>query len=225
MSGKILCKLTDEHGRTRGDTQWGPGVTHTNPGTGDLCSVGWIHYYEHPLLAVLLSPAHTNFKNPQLWQVEVSGRIKEDCGLKCGATSVTTIHRLPLPIVSDEQRIRFAILGALNVYEDQRFVAWAQDWLSGKDRSEESAISVRDKILRSWEAVWPVLTRDGKMAGIATLAAIQSEVRAATAVEVTAKVAARSGKPLDLIALAEQACQYYYSSPKSSAKPSGKDNL
>jgi hypothetical protein len=38
-----LYKLTDEHGQTRGGTQWGEGVTHTATGTGtELCSDGWI---------------------------------------------------------------------------------------------------------------------------------------------------------------------------------------
>jgi len=49
---KVNCKLTDEHNRTCNNTQWGENVTYTAPGTGDLCTGGWIHYYDSPLLAV-----------------------------------------------------------------------------------------------------------------------------------------------------------------------------
>lgn len=38
-----LYKLTDSHGRTYNDTQWGPGVTHEASGEGELCGPGWLH--------------------------------------------------------------------------------------------------------------------------------------------------------------------------------------
>ena len=50
-----LYKLTDGDGQTRGGTQWGPGVSHSGTGKGELCGPGWIHAYEHPLIAVLLN--------------------------------------------------------------------------------------------------------------------------------------------------------------------------
>lgn len=38
-------KLTNQDGCTWGDTQWGPGVTHTAEGDGTgVCSNGVIHY-------------------------------------------------------------------------------------------------------------------------------------------------------------------------------------
>ena len=38
-----LYKLTDSRGKTWGDTQWGPGVSHSGTGEGELCGSGWIH--------------------------------------------------------------------------------------------------------------------------------------------------------------------------------------
>src|SRR5690554_5166757 len=63
-----LYKLTDEHGKTHGNTQWGPNVTHFGTGKGELCGPGYIHAYEHPLIAVLLNPVHGYFKNPRMWE-------------------------------------------------------------------------------------------------------------------------------------------------------------
>ena len=65
-----LYKLTDENGQTRGGTQWGPGVSHSGTGCGGLCSPGWIHAYEHPLVAVLLNPIHGKFRQPRMWEAE-----------------------------------------------------------------------------------------------------------------------------------------------------------
>ena len=101
---RILCKLTDSKDKTRNNTQWGENITHTATGKGDLCSNGWIHYYDSPLLAVLLNPIHGNFKSPNLWKVKVGDIVKKDNGLKFGTTSLTTLKRVELPIITMEQR-------------------------------------------------------------------------------------------------------------------------
>ena len=67
-----LYKLTDGDGQTMSGTQWGPGVSHSGTGEGELCGPGWIHAYEHPLIAVLLNPIHANIQNPRLWEAEES---------------------------------------------------------------------------------------------------------------------------------------------------------
>jgi hypothetical protein len=112
---KQPCKLTDKNDKTKNNTQWGEGVTHTTSGEGDLCTFGWIHYYDSPLLAVLLNPIHGDFQKPHLWKVKVDGRIKEDHGLKFGATSLTTLKRIELPEITTEQRVIFGILCAVEV--------------------------------------------------------------------------------------------------------------
>lgn len=131
-----VYKLTDEHGQTHGGTQWGENVTHTAPGRGDLCGPGWIHAYSDPLLAVLLNPIHAGFEHPRLWECEADVG-KDDHGCELGCTSLTTLRELPLPEVTTEQRVRFAILAAKQVCTDERWLAWAEGWLSGQDRSYE----------------------------------------------------------------------------------------
>ena len=58
----IGYKLTNENHETYNGTKWGPGVTHETDGHGELCGSGWLHYYDDPLLAVLLNPIHANFQ-------------------------------------------------------------------------------------------------------------------------------------------------------------------
>lgn len=138
-----LYKLTDQYDRTYDDCQWGEGVTHTTSGKGDLCGPGWIYAYTDPLLAVLFNPIHANFRNPHLWEAE--GEIgKNDHGMKVGCTQLTTIHCVPLPKITIEQSVRFAILATKQVYSDVAWNCWADRWLNNSDRSEETA----------WETAW-----------------------------------------------------------------------
>src|SRR5271157_1206273 len=121
-----LYKLTDSINCTLGDTQWGENVTHTatGPADGDLCSSSWIHAYESPLLAILLNPIHANFVSPQLW--EATGKIKKrDHGLKVGCRRLKTLRQIPLPKITIEHRVRFAILCSIAVYKDKSFLLWA----------------------------------------------------------------------------------------------------
>ena len=198
-----LYKLTDANGRTRNNTQWGEGVTHTatgNVGKG-LCSDAYIHAYENPLIAVLMNAAHANFDNPRMYECE--GEISERDGqLKCGCRTLTTIREIPLPIVTVTQKVAFAILCVLDVYSEPSFVAWANDWLTGKDRSADAAA-----------AAWA----EAEAARDAAAAAARDAAAAAWAVAAWAEAAAEAAawaaraseeKPIDFIALAEQAMNY-----------------
>ena len=137
MVEQTLYKLTNENGCTFGCTRWGPGIKNVATGDQrqDLYSDGWIHAYESPLLAVLMNPLHAAFQNPKLW--EARGVIgKREGQLQCGCRTVTTIRELPLPAVTEEQRIRFAIYCALAVSTNEYFITWAHNWLNGVGRSE-----------------------------------------------------------------------------------------
>lgn len=128
----MLWKLTDQQWRTRAgeynETLWGPGVTHTASGEGDLCGPGWLHAYTSPELAVLLNPIHAALSDPVLWRAE--GEIgKSDRGLKVGTKSLTTIEIVPRPVITIGQRVKFGILCALQTYKEPKFVAWAEGWL------------------------------------------------------------------------------------------------
>lgn len=117
--------------------EWGAGYTATGPGT-KLCSPDVIHAYTHPLLAVLLNPIHADYPNPKLWRCE-GDVVADDHGLKVGVKTLTTIEEIPLPVVTTEQRVKFAILCAKQVCKDEKWNDWADKWLSGEDRAAAEA--------------------------------------------------------------------------------------
>jgi hypothetical protein len=147
-----LYKLTDAQGRTRAgydnELTWAVGVTHTAKGKGtELCTDGVIHAYEHPLLAVLLNPIHANFNPATMRLFAAEGEIVAREGqLKCGVKSLTIVEEIPVPTMTTEQRVKFAILCAKEVCKDSTWNAWADKWLSGEDRSEARAARA------AWEA-------------------------------------------------------------------------
>lgn len=147
-----LYKLTDKQGQTRNDTQWGENVTHSGTGEGEMCGPGYIHAYTDPVLAVMLNPIHANFSNPRLW--EADGEVVKNDGLKIGCVSLTTLREIPLPAVTLEQRTRFGILCALEVYSEPSFVRWAERYLDGTDRSKDSAAEATRAATRAAWAAW-----------------------------------------------------------------------
>jgi len=133
-------KLTTQEGKTKNKTQWGENVTHEATGDikQDLCSDAWIHAYTHPLLAVLMNPVHANIENPIHWEGKGEGEAKFE-PLKCGFRKFTTLRQIPLPEVTNVQKVAFGILCAKEVYKDSSWNQWADKWLSGEDRTKSSA--------------------------------------------------------------------------------------
>ena len=200
---KMLCKLTNENNQTKNNTQWGENITHTTSGNGGLCSNGWIHYYDSPLLAVLLNPIHGNFKSPHLWKIKVEGKIKNDKGLKYGATSVTTIKKIPLPEITLEQKIIFGILCSMEIYKNDKFHEWGKHWIDGTDRSKKSAAAAYAAYAAAYAAA------DAAAAAYAAYAAADAAADAAYAAAYAADAAAYAAAyVIDLHAIALKAISY-----------------
>ena len=188
-----LYKLTDAQDQTKNATQWGTGITHTTNGEGDLCGPGWLHAYEDPLLAVLHNLIHGNFKAPHLWEAEGAGEVLRDGQMKIGVTRLTTVKRIDLPTISTVQRTAYAILCGKEVCDDVEWNRWADRWLSGEARSKASA---RAAVYAAWDAVYA-----------AEYAAYAAEYAAQYAADAS-EYAARTGKTLDMIAIAQKAMTY-----------------
>jgi hypothetical protein len=148
----IVYKLTDQNLQTHGGYQWEPGVARETDGEGNLCGPGWLHYYHDPLLAVLLNPIHADIEGPILWEAEADGLHRDDKGLKGGCTRLTLIRQIDLPQITTEHRIRFAILCAKTVCNDPAWNRWADRWLDGSDRSQESAWAATEAAARAARA-------------------------------------------------------------------------
>ena len=223
-----LYKLTDRYGQTWGGTQWGPGVSHSGTGALWLCGPGWIHAYEHPLVAVLLNPIHANFKNPRLWEAEGEVGLR-DGPLKCGCKTLTTVREIPLPAITTEIRVRFAIMCAKEVCACLSWEAWADRWLSGEDRTQAAADRARASAAEAWSAAAAYERADAWAASSAAWAATRasawssawsdawaarSAARAAEAAAWAAEAAARAaeaaarevGHGIDFFGIAEKAC-------------------
>jgi hypothetical protein len=188
----IKYKLTDRKLRTHKKFQWevGKWVLAEGNSKQKLCTNGWLHCYDSPLLAILHNPIHTSIKNPRLWKVEVGGECKNDRGLKCGYQKMRLVKEIPVPEISLTQKIAYGILCAKRVYNDSKFLVWADNWLSGKDRSSHAA--------------------DASCA--AAEAAIAAAYAAADAARATAYAAAnttaRADKTTNFVKLAKQAMSF-----------------
>ena len=224
-----LYKLTDRDGQTRNGTQWGHGVSHSGTGEGELCGPGWIHAYEHPLIAVLVNPIHANIQNPRLWEAEGEVGLR-DGQIKCGCKTLTTIREIPLPSITTEMRVRFAILCAREALTAadaacKAWNAWADKWLSGEDRSAAAAAKAAAAAAKAVydatgaaraaydAAAWAAEAAEA--AAASAYAAYRASWAAARSVQWAAKAAASAAYRaslaaaccgMDLSAIAEKAC-------------------
>lgn len=206
----IIYKLTDQLLQTHHGFQWAIGETCTASGEGNLCGPGFLHGYTHPLLAVILNPVHAGIREPRLFLGH--GVIaRTDRGLKVGCTKMTLDKEIPIPAITPDQRIRFAILCAKEVCKGEKWNKWADNWLSGENGGGEEVVAneaAETKLFQSldqrmgdmeWSAgewaAWAAVK-----AAAAVGRGVYREAWAADAAGWAAEVAT-----LDLIAIAEQA--------------------
>ena len=164
-----IYKLTDDDGYTRREhinaLKWEPGVTHKATGEGnELCTDGVIHGYTDPVLAVMMNSTHGCYYPCRMFLCK--GEIIAEVPDKVGVKELTCIEEMIPPVVTTEQHVRFGILAAKEVCNDPKWNEWADNWLSGKDRSKESAQesaqmvedSIRnmesDVVWAAWDAIW-----------------------------------------------------------------------
>ena len=208
-----IYKLTDQAMQTHRGYQWTLGEPRQTSGGGDLCSRGWLHAYTDPLLAVLLNPIHANFSDPRLFKGTGTRECREDNGLKVGYTSIVLTEEMPLPEVTLEQRVRFAILCALEVCTEPAFVTWTNGWLDGSDRTLKTAAeaAAARAAAAATAAAWAAEAAAARAAEAAAAAATAAATAAAAAAEDAAAAAAAAAaawvenKPADLIAIARKA--------------------
>jgi hypothetical protein len=206
-----VYKLTDENLQTYKGFQWTLNKTYEVSGQGDLCSAGWLHAYEDPLLAVLHNPIHADYKNPRLFVAEADGEIKRDGQMKLGCQKMILKEKIPLPVISDTQRTAYGILCAKEVCKDPDWNLWADNWLSGKDRSESAARYARSAAWSAAEsAVWSA--ESAVWSAESAQSAAQSAARSAESAQSAARSAAESAESnnkIDLISLAKKAMLEY----------------
>jgi len=137
----IKYKLTNQKMQTYNRFQWVMGEWRKARGSSEksLCSNGWLHCYDSPLLAVLHNPIHADISNPRLFEVEVDGDCKNDNGIKCGYKRMRLVREISIPTITTEQKIKYAILCAKQVCFEKEWNMWADNWLSNVDRTSADA--------------------------------------------------------------------------------------
>jgi len=212
---KIAYKLTDSKMRTCNEFQWELGKWYETTGEGDLCSSSWLHFYSDSLVGMFMNPVHAGIENPRLFRAEVEGNFIDDNGTKCGYSRARLVEELMVPQISPVQRVRFAILCAKEVYKEKEWNEWADNWLLGKDRTEESATITESAAIAAESAAESAT----KITAIAAESAAESAfyaVRSATIAFYAAKnaeSAAKSAfyvtknKKIDLVGIVQKAME------------------
>jgi len=194
----IVYKLTDENACSLGNTHWTIGKTNTATGEGGLCGPGWLHCYEHPLLAVLHDPIHGKFgASARMFRCEAGGQILKDDQMKMGCSELTPIEEISLPTLTATKRIAYAIFCSQCVYHDQWWNAWADKWLSGEDRTFAAAKAAKAATWAAKAAAWE--------AAEAAAEAAEAAAEAAWAAAEAAWAAKAAAAAVNLISCAENA--------------------
>lgn len=203
---RFFCRDQDGNLISKFDrSPWNVGEWRETSGTGPLCGPGWLHCYDTPELAEFHDPIHGEYgPNAELWRVECGGVGLHDGALKCGWTRLRPVERIERVIPTPDQQVRYAILVTMTVLPDEPWVPdwrhWADDWLSGRDRSAKSASRAVSRTM-AWAS---------QAALAATAAAVAADVRTTAAVW-AAETAARATEAaagrgdIDLAAIARQA--------------------
>ena len=192
----IAYKLTDEKMQTRGGCQWALGETTRAKGkVFEPYTDGCLHLYESPEVVAFMAPLHGVENYTRCFRVCTGRQVLND-GTKIGVRSATPLEEVLLPKPTLEQRIYFVIQASLKFPQTPDYVAWADDWKSGRDRSYASACAAAyraDARPAAWSA----------SAYIATEAAFRAAIRDAPAY--AAAHAKRVDPTIDLHALACEA--------------------
>jgi hypothetical protein len=214
----MYCKLTNQNLQTYDGFQWELGKWYRIPDEnrgGELCSKSWFHCYNHPLVAILLNPAHADIKNPKLFRVRVKGAKKSDNGLKYGFTMMKLVEEIPIPDIGPTQRTAFGILCAKQVYKNKDWNRWADNWLNGKDRTADAAnaadaaarAAYADAVAAAY-AAYAARTAAYADAVAAAYAAYADAVAAYAATYAAYAATYAADADINLIKLAKQAMRY-----------------
>jgi len=141
-----LIKFTDKYSRDANGIQWGVGIEHVKSGSEVIGA------YKDLLVGLMLNPIHANFHDPRAWMANGSDKIKTDHGLMVGVTRLMTLHKIEIPRITSNHRVRFAILCSAKIYNDPAFIQWAQDWLDGRKRPSKEVIVERFRRVFSEDA-------------------------------------------------------------------------
>ena len=197
-------KLTDKNCTTKNNTLFELGKpVRTDRTNKYLCSNGWIHFYQDPLIAILMNPIHADFDPCRLFEAKAAGEmlIKP---LKAGCKELTLVKELKLPAITTANRIAFGIYCALEVYKNPKFVLWAHNWIFCIDRRCGAAANVAHAAINAsaYAAANAAVRAAAARAAAANAARAAANAANAAADAATAARAARATRAAAAIAAA-----------------------
>lgn len=91
-------------------------------------------------------PCYEGTKNPKLWTA-AGEHLTRDDGFRSKFAKLTIVNEFPITLPTNDQRITFGILCAMNLVLNPLFRAWALKYLRGEDCTKESAHAVNEKLI------------------------------------------------------------------------------
>ena len=143
--------LADKNGYSADKFHLRPGkTTHSiNKGSGDKMLDVLSSGYDSPLLALLTS-GEFGKKDSRLfllntWKVGIDENNPR-------AYTVVKETSIPEAGIEMHHKVAFAIAVVAQMFSNSQYIKWSVDWISGKDRSVESAAAMRKSMLAELEA-------------------------------------------------------------------------
>ena len=128
-----IYKLTRPDRTTYRSFKYEVGQLYTFSGTGDLCGPGYSHAYLSIATAILHNPIHAAYNPAILWRAEGIITIEEG-PMKVGCSAIRLLEPCPMPQVTIEQRVAYAIRSAWP-FGTPTWRTWALNWLNGTNRT------------------------------------------------------------------------------------------
>jgi len=141
--------ITDQDNKTWRDIQWGENVTHEEENSNYHFVV-----YNSPQTACYMYPCYEGTKNPKLWTA-TGEHLAVAEGFRSKCAKLTTLNEFPITLPTNEQRINFGILCAVNVAQSPQFMEWSLKYLRGEDQTKESAQKLSDELIAKFDAEAP----------------------------------------------------------------------
>lgn len=113
-NSRIVYKVTDRFGYVPRGTWYGKGSVHTSDGKSDvMCNKHWLHAYESPIKAALFHV--TRETDILLWEARAIVGIHSY--MKVGCTKLIILKQVKCPTVTNELRVKLAIVVADALYK------------------------------------------------------------------------------------------------------------
>ena len=131
---KYILANSDNH--TRRGSRLMPGISaFSSQASNNIAARNASEMGASPLTAIMLNPWHAQLDEAKMLELQFT----------TGAFEVSDpvinmrVREVSLPEATTDQKIIFALMVLEEVYNNERFNLWAKSWISGTDRSAESA--------------------------------------------------------------------------------------